>query len=68
MAWAYSRIASLITRHPKAAASRMKELCRYLVYTGPMAMKYQVLSNKLSNPLDVYAYVSFAPQGQKSHE
>eukprot|EP00971_Amphidinium_carterae_P350872 6491783-Amphidinium_carterae.3 len=25
------------TRHLKAASSRMKELCRYLVYTGPMA-------------------------------
>eukprot|EP00971_Amphidinium_carterae_P015727 310198-Amphidinium_carterae.1 len=64
MAWAYSRIASLITRHPKAAMTRMKELCRYLVYTGPMAMKYRALATKEPTPLDVYADISFAPQGQ----
>eukprot|EP00971_Amphidinium_carterae_P041546 815925-Amphidinium_carterae.1 len=29
MAWAYSRVASLITRHPQAALARMKEICRY---------------------------------------
>eukprot|EP00971_Amphidinium_carterae_P190172 3774778-Amphidinium_carterae.1 len=31
-------------------------------------MKYRALSTKVSNPLDVYADMSFAPQGQKSHE
>eukprot|EP00971_Amphidinium_carterae_P349629 6491116-Amphidinium_carterae.1 len=68
LAWAYSRIASLITRYPVAAQSRMKEICRYILYTGPMAMKYTGIKSKKLPPLDVYADISFAPQGQKSHE
>eukprot|EP00971_Amphidinium_carterae_P056931 1125733-Amphidinium_carterae.3 len=39
-AWAYSPVASLITRYPQAALSRMQEICRYLFYTGTMAMRY----------------------------
>eukprot|EP00971_Amphidinium_carterae_P121797 2411832-Amphidinium_carterae.1 len=39
MAWAYSRVASLITKHTQAALARMKEICRYLSHTGPMAMR-----------------------------
>eukprot|EP00971_Amphidinium_carterae_P312820 6217089-Amphidinium_carterae.1 len=68
LAWAYSRTASLITRYPVAAQSRMKEICRYILYTGPMAMKYTGIKSKKLPPLDVYADISFAPQGQKSHE
>eukprot|EP00971_Amphidinium_carterae_P153282 3038746-Amphidinium_carterae.1 len=33
-----------------------------------MAMKYTGLKSKKLPPLDVYADISFAPQGQKSHE
>eukprot|EP00971_Amphidinium_carterae_P011375 224048-Amphidinium_carterae.1 len=68
MAWAYSRVASLITRYPQAALSRMKEICRYLLYTGPMAMRYVQIKGDPLPPLDVFADISFAPQGQKSHE
>eukprot|EP00971_Amphidinium_carterae_P290736 5773205-Amphidinium_carterae.2 len=68
LAWAYSCITSLITRYPVAAQSRMKEICRYILYTGPMAMKYTGIKSKKLPPLDAYADISFAPQGQKSHE
>eukprot|EP00971_Amphidinium_carterae_P215086 4269050-Amphidinium_carterae.1 len=68
MAWSYSRVASLITKHPQAALARMKEICRYLLYTGPMAMRYVKVTGDPLPPIHVYADISFAPQGQKSHE
>eukprot|EP00971_Amphidinium_carterae_P203407 4036581-Amphidinium_carterae.2 len=68
MAWAYCRVASLITRYPQAALSRMKEICRYLLYTGPMAMRYVHIKGDPLPPLDVFADIFFAPQRQKSHE
>eukprot|EP00971_Amphidinium_carterae_P350393 6491519-Amphidinium_carterae.2 len=49
MAWAYSRVASLITKHPQAALARIKEICGYLLYTCFMAMRYvKVTGNVMS--------------------
>ena len=70
LAWAYSRVASLITRAPKAAYDRMKQLFRYVAYTGTMALKYVGVEHSLLNPLtlQVFSDISFAPNGEKSHE
>eukprot|EP00971_Amphidinium_carterae_P032084 631835-Amphidinium_carterae.1 len=66
LAWAYSRIAFLITRYPVAAQAQIKEICRYILYTGSMATKYTELKSK--KILLVYADILFAPQEQKRHK
>eukprot|EP00971_Amphidinium_carterae_P146234 2898849-Amphidinium_carterae.1 len=55
MAWAQSRIASLITRHPKAAVTRM---CRMFVMPGIALPEFTAVTTPATVVVVMVTYLS----------
>jgi len=67
LAWAYSVAASMTTRNPREAATRVRHLLGYLKGTMEVGLQYDRSFPVGGRVLDLYADASFAPMGGASH-
>eukprot|EP00971_Amphidinium_carterae_P348454 6490498-Amphidinium_carterae.1 len=65
MAFAYSQVASLQSRCPTLAWTRLKHLCSYLAGTSDLGLVFDSEA-PFTNHIDVAADISFAPNGSYS--
>eukprot|EP00971_Amphidinium_carterae_P352811 6492739-Amphidinium_carterae.1 len=66
IAWAYSKIASLQSKQPRVAWSRLAHLCNYLASTSDLGILIEA-KPKGETDLEIHADISFAPNGERSH-